>query len=132
MKFSMRYTMKKNKYNAKKTIIDGLKFDSKAEAKRYSELKLDIKKHKDKYGRDAYILCQVPFRLPGRIIYRIDFMFVSTNNECCSPGCCGDTWITYEDVKGILTDVSRIKIKQVQEIYGITINLITKKGVVNL
>lgn len=29
-----------NKYNAKKTIIDGIKFDSKGEAERYCELKL--------------------------------------------------------------------------------------------
>ncbi len=29
-----------NKYNAKKTIIDGIKFDSKKEANRYCELKL--------------------------------------------------------------------------------------------
>jgi len=29
-----------NKYNAKKTTVDGIKFDSKREAKRYGELKL--------------------------------------------------------------------------------------------
>lgn len=29
-----------NKYNAKKIIVDGIKFDSKKEANRYSELKL--------------------------------------------------------------------------------------------
>ncbi|MBY0024520.1 DUF1064 domain-containing protein [Paenibacillus polymyxa] len=32
--------MKTNKYNAKKTIIDGIEFDSKTEAKRYGELKI--------------------------------------------------------------------------------------------
>lgn len=29
-----------NKYNAKKIVVDGIKFDSKKEAERYSELKL--------------------------------------------------------------------------------------------
>jgi len=32
--------MKRSKYNATKTVIDGIKFDSKKEAGRYSELKL--------------------------------------------------------------------------------------------
>lgn len=32
--------MKTNKYNAKKTIIDGIEFDSRTEAKRYGELKI--------------------------------------------------------------------------------------------
>lgn len=31
---------KKNKYNAQKTVIDGIEFDSKKEAARYAELKL--------------------------------------------------------------------------------------------
>lgn len=35
-----RYKKRRSKYNAVKTIIDGIKFDSKAEARRYSELKL--------------------------------------------------------------------------------------------
>jgi len=33
-------TLKKNKYNAKQTVVDGITFDSKKEAKRYGELKL--------------------------------------------------------------------------------------------
>jgi hypothetical protein len=32
--------MKKHKYGAKKTVVDGITFDSKAEANRYCELKL--------------------------------------------------------------------------------------------
>lgn len=34
------YHGKKNKYSNKITLVDGIKFDSKAEAKRYKELKL--------------------------------------------------------------------------------------------
>lgn len=32
--------MRYNKYHNKKTIVDGIEFDSKLEAKRYTELKL--------------------------------------------------------------------------------------------
>lgn len=35
--------MKRHKYNAKKTVVNGIKFDSKAEANRYCELMLWIK-----------------------------------------------------------------------------------------
>lgn len=133
--------IKKNKYNAQKTIVDGWTFDSKAEAKRYHELKL-----MQKNDEIQYFLCQVPFRLPGNIIYRVDFQIARHSWKCnkcqfvyfCDCMIYGNEYldhvneIIYEDVKGVLTDVSRIKIKQVQEIYGITINLITKKGVVNL
>jgi len=35
-----RYKRRRSKYNAKKTVVDGITFDSKAEARRYGELKL--------------------------------------------------------------------------------------------
>lgn len=35
-----RSTRRGNKYNARKCIVDGVKFDSQAEARRYAELKL--------------------------------------------------------------------------------------------
>lgn len=35
-----RYKRRRSKYNAKKTVVDGITFDSKAEAKRYTELKM--------------------------------------------------------------------------------------------
>lgn len=154
----MKINNRRNKYNAAKTKVDGITFDSKAEAKRYSELKI-MQKSKE----IDYFLCQVPFRLSGGIIYRVDFLikhqcyycafckklrgsFVPAgdyfkiknifNEEKCICNIGNDNVFTnnirYEDVKGVLTDVSRIKIKQVQEIYGITINLITKKGVVTI
>lgn len=58
----------KNKYNAIKTIIDDISFDSKAEAKRYNELKI-----LQRTGEAKYFLTQVPFRLPGGVTYRVDF-----------------------------------------------------------
>lgn len=121
---------RKNKYNAVKTKVDGFTFDSKAEAKRYEELKL-----LQMDGQISYFLCQVPFRLPGGIIYRVDFQIFGYHIAMIDR--CGLVRTTemvtrYEDVKGVLTDVSKIKIKQVQEIYGIKINLITKQGVKNI
>lgn len=114
---------KKNKYNAKKTILDGWSFDSKAEAKRYQELKMMQKNEEIKY-----FLCQVPFRLPGNIIYRVDFAIFSSEFDWTLPDS-APFLVEFQDVKGVLTPLSKMKIKQVQEIYGITINLITKNGI---
>lgn len=52
--------MKKNysKYRAKKVVVDGIEFDSKKEANRYSELKL-----LEKAGKIKNLQLQVPFVL---------------------------------------------------------------------
>jgi hypothetical protein len=99
------------KYSNEKTVVDGRKFDSKLEALRYiywSNL------WRSKAIR--YFLTQVPFRLPGGIVYRLDFLVMHLDGP---P--------SYEDTKGVLTRVSINKIRQVEEIYGIKIDLV-KKG----
>ena len=47
-----------NKYNARKVTIDGIKFDSKAEARRYGELKLLVQA-----GEITDLECHPRFRL---------------------------------------------------------------------
>ena len=101
-----------NKYNAKRTQVDGWWFDSKLEAARYDELKT-----LRRAGELLWFLCQVPFRLPGGIIYRADFLNVWRER------------VTVEDCKGAMTRTSLNKIKQVEEIYGIKIELITRSNV---
>lgn len=105
-----------NKYNAKRTEVDGIWFDSKLEAARYVELRA-----LEKSGHIAWFIRQVPFDLPGGIKYRADFLIVwhiwdpyQTRNP------------TVEDCKGARTRVSINKIKQVEAIYGIKIDIITR------
>lgn len=69
-----------NKYKAKKTQVNGITFDSKAEAKRYQQLLL-----LQKAGRICDIELQVPFELQPKfkkngktyrpIIYIADFVY---------------------------------------------------------
>ena len=93
-----------NKYGAKKTMIDGITFDSKKEAHRYVELKVmeSDGKIKGLELQPEYEL--VPkFRKNGKsfrsIKYRADFRYIED----------GDTVI--EDVKGKWTEVFKIKRK---------------------
>jgi Protein of unknown function (DUF1064) len=99
------------KYRNKRTRVDGILFDSKLEAKRYGELKA-LKA----VGDVAWFIMQVPFRLPGGITYRADFLVVWKDFR----------FPRIEDCKGVMTRVSLNKIKQVQEIYGITVDIIKK------
>ena len=94
-----------NKYNNKKTEIDGIIFDSKKEAKRYCELKLLLKakKIKNLTLQPAFRL-QPKFKKNGATIreikYVADFMYTDENGK-----------IVVEDVKGMKTDVYKIKKK---------------------
>jgi hypothetical protein len=102
-----------SKYKAVPTIVDGIRFHSKKEADYYKELKF-----KQELGEISYFLMQVPFRLPGNIKYLCDFMVVHTNERPAYD------LIDYIDVKGYDTKISKLKRKQVEEIYGIEIKLI--------
>lgn len=103
----------KHKFNAIRCESDGISFSSKAERAYYERLRI-----LQKAGEVLFFLMQVPFRLPGGVIYRLDFLeFWSPKN-----GFPGD--IVFTEVKGVMTDSSRIKIAQVEEIYGIKINVV--------
>jgi hypothetical protein len=101
----MKYRSRVSKYNAKKTIIDGITFDSKKEARRYCELEL-LKKA----GEVSWFLRQVPFDCGGGIKYRLDFLIVWTSGE-----------VTFEDVKGFKTATYKMKKKLVESRYPIEI-----------
>lgn len=87
------------------TQLDGIKFASKKEAKRYRELRL-----LEKTGEVVFFLRQVPFHLSGNVKYICDFM-VFWKNEI----------VTFEDVKGIKTPMYILKKKQVEALYPIRI-----------
>ena len=96
---------KRNKYGAVKTKVDGITFDSKAEAKRYELNKLLIQQ-----GELAYQLLQVPFRLPGAVKYVVDFMEVMPDGR-----------VQYVDIKGKVTAQFKDKKKMVEDLYPVEI-----------
>jgi len=103
--------MKRNKYNARKTVVDGVTFDSAKESRRYSELKL-----LEKAGVIHSLTLQPRFDLIVNGtkcgFYKADFKYVENSRE------------VVEDVKSPMTaklPVYRLKKKLVKAIYGIDI-----------
>ena len=110
------------KYRNVKTEYQGLKFDSKLEAKRYGELKL-----LERAGHIKDLRLQVKYellpkkvnkngKLEKTVCYYADFVYQDGNN----------TELTVEDVKGIATREYIIKRKLMLHVHGITINEIKK------
>ena len=105
------------KYRAIKTVVDGITFDSKKEAKRYSELKM-----MEKAGIIATLRLQPEFKcmVKGKKVctYKADFEYLMVDEE--GP----DGQIGYyivEDVKGFKTPVYRLKKKLVEACYPGTV-----------
>jgi hypothetical protein len=102
--------MKTNKYRNRKTELDGFTFDSKKEANRYATLKL-----LEKAGEIKNLRLQVPFALnvEGHKIcrYIADFTYTDVKK--------GKEVI--EDVKGMKTDVYRLKKKLMLACHNIEI-----------
>jgi hypothetical protein len=92
----------RHKYNAVKTELDGIKFDSKKEANYYKALKI-----RKSSGHVIQFLRQVPFDLPGGVKYRVDFL------EFWADG--SVHWI---DVKGMQTAEFKAKKKMVENLYA--------------
>lgn len=92
----------RHKFNAQPTEVDGRKFGSKKEAAFYKKLCL-LKQA----GEIVLFLEQVPIRLAGGIVYRLDFL-VFWNDGRCEP----------IEVKGFMTAVAKIKLAQAEEILG--------------
>lgn len=97
------------------TVEDGIRFQSKLEARRYRYWW-----NLWQIGAIEWFVRQVPFRLPGGIIWRADFLVVHS----AMGGTKDSPNVTVEDCKGWLTEVSRNKIKQVEAIYGITVQIV--------
>jgi hypothetical protein len=114
---------KKPKYSNVRVLVDNIRFDSKLEARRYGELKL-----LQAAGQVEYFLMQVPFNLPGGIVYRLDF-FIKWRSTLLRPPI-----LTAEDCKGMRTGASadnRLAInkrKTVKALYGIDIILVNEAG----
>lgn len=85
--------------------VDGILFDSKAEARRYRAL-LMLRGA----GVVRFFLRQVPFHLPGKTRYVCDFQVHWADGR-----------VTHEDVKGVRTEVYKLKRRQVEDLYPVTI-----------
>lgn len=103
-----------SKYNAKKVEIDGIKFDSKAEGDYYLHLKQQVTERQILgFERQKRMLLQEGFTVEGvkgkirPIFYVVDF--IVTEN---------DGTLTYIDVKGVETDVFKLKKKLFMKRYN--------------
>lgn len=96
---------RRNKFNAKRTSVDGVNFHSKAEAMRYLELKMLAQA-----GKITELRLQPEFFLQVAGVpicrYLADFLYVEDGKRII------------EDVKGFETDVFKLKWKLVHALYG--------------
>ena len=103
-----RHNFRRHKYNAKKTVVDGITFDSQKEARYYSQLKL-----RQQAGEIEFFLRQVPFHLPGGTVLRVDFVEFHTDGS-----------VHVVDVKGMETAEFKIKKREVEATYPIEVEIV--------
>ncbi len=85
--------------------FNGILFASVKEMSYYKDLQLLVK------GKALrFFLRQVPFDLPGGVKYRVDFVEFHQNGS-----------VRFVDVKGVKTDMFKVKKKQVEQLYPVTI-----------
>jgi len=99
-----------NKYKNKKVVVDGEEFDSIRESQRYKELKLLLRAGEiSNLELQPRFLLQDSFKKNGRVFRKIeyvaDFQYIEN----------GKTIV--EDVKGIQTDVFKLKHKIFEKVY---------------
>lgn len=113
-----------SKYGNKRTVIDGIPFASKAEARRFQELRL-----RQQAGEIRDLTCQHPINLDAPLrdgglslgyfegqIKRIGYYYADFYYVDCATG-----QEVYEDVKGVRTAIYRLKKKWAEAEWGITI-----------
>jgi len=102
-----------NKFGAKKTVLDGITFDSRREAAYYAELKL-----LEKAGEVCEVELQKPFALTinGQLIgtYRCDFAFYDNTRRC----------YRVVDVKGVLTREFQRTRRLMRALHGIEVEVV--------
>ena len=104
----------RSKYHAKKTVMDGITFDSRKEADRYLALKgMEEDGAIEGLRRQVRYELIPAFDVDGRhyrpVYYVADFVYVEDGKEIV------------EDVKGMRTDVYKLKSKLFARRYGMSI-----------
>lgn len=100
---------KKSKYNAVKTIVDGITFASKAEARRYGELQMLLKSGEIK---NLELQPKYSIFINGKrcFDYKADFKYLHGKH------------VVVEDVKGVRTAIYKLKRRCVESAYGFIIH----------
>ena len=103
---------KQNKYGNKKTVVDGIKFDSKLEAEYYQLLKFKkAQGHIQDFKLQPRYTLQETFKRDGKtyrsITYVADFEIMQNDGS-----------VVVVDCKGMMTDVFKIKAKLFTKLYG--------------
>ena len=103
---------KQNKYGNKKTVVDGIKFDSKLEAEYYQLLKFKkAQGHIQDFKLQPRYTLQETFKRDGKtyrsITYVADFEIMQNDGS-----------VVVADCKGMMTDVFKIKAKIFTKLYG--------------
>lgn len=98
----------RHKFNAVKTELDGIRFDSKREAKAYADLMVE-----KRAGIILFVLRQVPLHLPGGTRLVVDFVVFYADGS-----------VRFLDAKGMETDSFKIKKREIEAVYPITIETI--------
>lgn len=81
----------RNKYHSRKTVVDGITFDSGREAERYSQLRL-----LEKAGKISWLKLQVKFELlPAQYEYTSEIIKRGPNKGQPKRGKCIEKAITY-------------------------------------
>ncbi len=100
----------RHKFHAQPTERDGQRFDSKLEARVYDRLKLQ-----QGAGEVVFFLRQTRFDLPGGVTYRCDFQVFYA-----------DGTVAFLDAKGFRTPQYVRSKKQVESLYPVTIEEVTR------
>jgi len=112
-------TPKRAKYKNQKVKIDGMTFDSTAEAARYLELRrLEV------HGVISDLKCQVPFELVPKngSVRAVKYVSDFTYNDRRL------TRLVIEDVKGVLTGTFKIKAKLMNQ-SGFSVSIIKREDI---
>lgn len=100
--------MIRHKFHAVATECDGLRFDSKAEARYYLYLKAQ-----KSVGEVLFWHRQVPVELPGKSKYVVDFQVFMADGS-----------VRYVDVKGVETETFKLKKRMVEALYPFEVEVV--------
>jgi hypothetical protein len=107
---------KASKYGNKRVEVDGITFDSQAEAKRYAELKL-----LEKAGQISDLKLQPRFPFYYQTGWTSELMFTYVADFSYVDNVPPHPMTVVEDVKGFRTPLYRLKKKLIEAQYGIAI-----------
>lgn len=102
----------RHKFGAERTEANGREYASKAEARYAQGLALH-----QQSGQLLFWLEQVPIALPGKTKYVVDFVEFWSDGD-----------VKFVDVKGVETQLFRLKKRQVEEIYPFEIEVVNTAG----